>query len=154
MVGDIAQDLTLFWGWFFRPCFLPIKTRLDHFKWNNSDNKRLPFKALQTGRVPDVIAFSAGHISAPLQTREQELYPIHVYGPTMGLSALADKIGIFLKLLNQKLHGDNFCFQKFIRTGNYLLLSGSVTSVTYFYILNIYQLSFKKWNFDAQHPGV
>ena len=57
------------------------------------------------------------------------------------------------EFLNQKLDGDNFCFQKFIRTGNYLLLSGSVTSVTFFYILNIYQLSFKKWNFDAQHPG-
>lgn len=30
-----------------------------------------------------------------------------------------------------------FVLKKFIRTGNYLPLSGSVTSVTYFYILNI-----------------
>ena len=37
-----------------------------------------------------------------------------------------------------------FVFKKFIRTGNYLLLSGSVKSVTYFYLLNIYQLILQK----------
>ena len=48
-----------------------------------------------------------------------------------GPPALADKFGfVFETDLKQKIYGDNFCFEKIIRNGIYLLLTGRVTVIT------------------------
>ena len=45
-----------------------------------------------------------------------------------GPPALAAKFGfVFETDLKQKIYGDNFCFEKIIRNGIYLLLTGRVT---------------------------
>ena len=48
-----------------------------------------------------------------------------------GPPALAAKFGFVFKTdLKQKIYGDNFCFEKIIRNGIYLLLTGRVTVIT------------------------
>ena len=43
---------------------------------------------------------------------------------SLGLSVLEDKLELSLKYLNQKMYGENFCFEKIICSENFSLLTG------------------------------
>ena len=50
---------------------------------------------------------------------------------SLGLSVLEDKLELSLKYLNQKMYGENFCFEKIICRENFSLLTGC-----HYYCLN------------------